>query len=319
MSETEGHPSAATSRRDFVKIALGAGAALGLVPTLTSQAAASAEPFAAGSVPFDLASLRLPFRQDDPGWGRDLMWDRKLVVRAATSLNRVSKVEANSLLREFPDGNTLANEGCLLTSMAMVLRMLASERAASWNPRTLNRAAQNGWYYTKSGVSMTTLVADLVSDVSLGSVQLGIKEEWLPGIDGRPARFCDTSALVRAYRSLAPPARADFLVMLKIGTWDDTVASHYVLLDPNSTDAPGVRDAEILDPAMPAGRTGSWRLSDSSTWILQDPEIAAAWEADGVAPMQLAGAWVWTRWDVAAGRSRMGPLVAAWADEISAA
>ncbi|MFM7143577.1 MAG: hypothetical protein ACKO2K_16855, partial [Alphaproteobacteria bacterium] len=60
--------------------------------------------------------------------------------------------------------------------MAMVLRLLAPDRAASWNPRTLNRAAQNGWYYTKSGVSMTTLVADLVSDVTDGAVQLGLKE-----------------------------------------------------------------------------------------------------------------------------------------------
>ncbi|MFM7737269.1 MAG: hypothetical protein ACKPBU_14975 [Alphaproteobacteria bacterium] len=202
--------------------------------------------------------------------------------------------------------------------MAMVLRLLAPDRAASWNPRTLNRAAQNGWYYTKSGVSMTTLVADLVSDVTDGAVQLGLKEEWLPGVDSWPARFCDESLLLRAYRGLSPGARSDFLVMLKIGTWDDTVASHYVLLDPNSTDRPDVRDAEILDPAMPAGRTGSWRLSDSAAWILQDPDIAAGWAADGVVPMQVAGAWVFTRWDTAAGRSRLAPLVAAWAGELAA-
>jgi len=305
-----------TSRRDFMRIALGAGAALGVGGTLPPTARAAT---ASGVTPFDLVASRMPFRQDDPAWGRDVMWDRKLVVKAATTLNRVGKVEANSLLREFPDGNTIANEGCLLTCMAMVLRLLAPERASSWNPRTLNRAAQSGWYYTKSGVSMTTLVADLVSDVTYGAVQLGVKEEWLPGVDAWPARFCDGAPLVRAYRSLTPAARASFLVMLKIGTWDDTVASHYVLLDPNSTDGPDVRDAEILDPAMPAGRIGPWRLSDSAAWILQDPDISAGWEADGVVPMQVAGAWVFTRWDVAAGRSLMAPLVTAWADELGRA
>ena len=90
-----------------------------------------------------------------------------------------------------------------------------------------------------------------------------------------------------------------------------------MLLDPNSTDGPGVRDAEILDPATPAGQTGKWRLSDSSAWITGDPEIAAGWAIDGIVPMQIAGAWVYTRWAAAAGRTMLAPLVGAWAGELA--
>jgi len=315
LSPTSAHSS---NRRDFMRLAAGAGASLGLASLFATPAragAATAPPAASGK-PFDLVGLKMPFRQDDPAWGRDVMWDRKLVLKAA-ALNKTPKVTANALLREFEDGNTIANEGCLLTCMAMVLRMLAPAGHGTWTPRTLNRAAQAAYYYTRCGLSMTTLNADLVSEVSEGTVQLGPKEEYLPAVAPWPSVFCDTAPLVRAYRSLAPEKRADFLVVLKIGTYDDTVASHYVLLDPNSTDGPDVRDAEILDPAMPAGQTGKWRLSDSSAWITGDPEIAAGWAVDGIVPMQIAGAWVYTRWEAAAGRTMLAPLVGAWAGELA--
>lgn len=259
----------------------------------------------------------MPYRQDDPRWGRDVMWDRRLVIRTATQINGMRKTVAEDLMRSFPDGNTIANEGCQLTCFAMVLRMLHPQATAAWTPRTLNRAAQAALYYTRSGLSMTTLGADLLSEVSEGAVQLAVKEEYLPAVQPWPRAFCDTAPLVRAYRGLPPAARAGTLVMLKIGTYDDTVASHYVLLDPNAAESPDVRDALILDPAMPAGRTGPWRLSDSAAWICTDPDIAAGWRADGIQPTQVAGAWAFTRWDRANGRTDAAPLVAAWAQELA--
>jgi hypothetical protein len=312
-----------SARRDFIRIASGLGAALGTAAALgwpARSAVAAPAPAAAdaANAPFDLAALAMPYRQDDPAWGDDVMWDRKLVVRAATQLNRMGKAAANDLLRQFPDGNTIANEGCQLTCMAMALRMLAPAGGAAWTPRTLNRDAQAALYYTKSGLSMTALGADLVSEVSSGAVQLAVKEEYLPAVAPWKRMFADTAPLVRAYRGLSPQARADFVVMLKIGTYDDTVASHYVLLNPNAQESPDLRDAAILDPAMPAGRTGPWRLSDSAAWICTDPDIADAWQADGIQPTQVAGAWVFSRWNAAQGRSRIAPLVAAWAHELAA-
>jgi hypothetical protein len=269
--------------------------------------AAAPAPAAGGSgdgAPFDLAALRMPYRQDDPAWGRDVMWDRRLVTRTATQVNGMRASVAGGLLRQFPDGNTIANEGCQLTCFAMVLRMLQAQAAL---------------YYTRSGLSMTTLGADLVSEVSDGAVQLAVKEEYLPAVLPWPRVFADTAPLIRAYRGLSPAARADTLVMLKLGTYDDTVASHYVLLDPNAAESPDARDAAILDPAMPTGRTGPWRLSDSAAWICTDPDIAAGWRADGIQPTQVAGAWAFTRWNRARGRTGASPLVAAWAQELARA
>ena len=314
-----------SARRDFLRIASGLGVALGTAAAFggpVRSVAAAPAPAAGGSgdaAPFDLAALRMPYRQDDPAWGRDVMWDRRLVIRTATQVNGMRASVAGGLLRQFPDGNTIANEGCQLTCFAMVLRMLQPQAATAWTPRTLNRAAQAALYYTRSGLSMTTLGADLVSEVSEGAVQLAVKEEYLPAVSPWPRVFADTAPLIRAYRGLSPAARADTLVMLKIGTYDDTVASHYVLLDPNAAESPDARDAAILDPAMPAGRTGPWRLSDSAAWICTDPDIAAGWRADGIQPTQVAGAWAFTRWDRARGRTGASPLVAAWAQELARA
>ncbi len=318
-------PSSVT-RRGFMSQAAGVGASLGMGALFGgSLRQAAAEPTAplapnavAGSL-IDLQALGMPYRQDDPVWARDLMWDRKLVLRAATQLNGMSKTQANELLRKFRDGNSIGNEGCQLTCMAMILRMLAPAAQPAWTPRTLNRAAQAALYYTRSGLSMTTLNADLVSEVSSGAVQLGLKEEYLPAVSPWPRMYANTSPLVRAYRSLPPSARTDFLVMLKVGTYDDTVASHYVLLHPNAEESIESADAEILDPAMPAAHEGPWRLTDSADWISGDPEIAAAWVADSIEPTQIGGAWVFTRWNAASGQSLLAPLVTAWAGELARA
>lgn len=349
-----GHLAAATSphasRRVFLRGALGAGTGVGLAsvlgactpaanratgctgPATDSDAAPSADATAAldaKSAPcppapdttpaglIDLASAPLPFRQDDPKWGKDLMWDRKLVIKAAVELNGESKATAEALLRQFPDGNSIGNEGCMLTCLAMVLRLLAPPAKPPWTPKNLNAAAQEAYYYTLSGLSMTTLYADLVAEVSGGAVQLGIKEEYLPGEPGWPPMHPHNSALVRAYRSLPRPKRDNYLLMLKTGTYDDTVASHYVLLAPDDDGAPDQADPLILDPAKPLDQTQPWRLTDSAKAIGEDPEIASAWQAAGIAPTQIGGVWVFVRGRSGHDGSLVAPLIRAWAEQLA--
>jgi len=268
-------------------------------------------------VPFDLAGLGMPYRQDDPVWSDDLMWDRELVIRAATELDGVPIGTARSLMRWFPNGNSIGNEGCMLTCLAMALRLLAPDALVAWTPRSLNRAAHELYYYTLSGLSMTTLYADIVSEVTVGKVQLALKEEYLPGVQAWPKVFPHTSALLRAWRSLTPEQRAHSVVMLKLGTYDDTVASHYVLVQPDEIDGPDDPNPLILDPAMPHQATMPWRITDSSGWITTDPAIGRAWTRDGIEPNQIGGVWVFTRWNDAHDRSRMGPLVRAWGAELA--
>ena len=306
-----------SSRRRFIKQAAGAGAAVGassLLGPLAGSALGASRPKATGER-FDLRALEMPYRQDDPRWGNDLMWNRNKVIRTAMS-DGYSKKQAASLIRKFPNGNTIGNEGCQLTCMAMVLRLLAPNRRPVWTPPRLNAQAHASLYYTASGLSLVPLYADLVEEVTWGRVQLGVKEEYLPGVSSWQRVYCDTSPLVRAYRSLPVESRTDFLVMLKTGTYDDTVASHYVLLDPNSEQSPDDRNAEILDPAMPMRRHGRWTLTDSANWITSDPAIGREWRKHGIQKTQIGGAWVFNRWETGRANSLLGPLVDAWAGEL---
>jgi len=322
-------------RRAFLKRALDVGAAATLGALTTScgandAAAGSAtgtEACAPSSVDagtsataplLDVTAAGMPYRQDDPAWGADLMWDRDLVIRAAHELNGATLTEARGLLRQFDDGNTIANEGCLLTSLAMVLQLLAPMSPA-WTPKTLNASAQELYYYTHCGLSMQSLYADLVSEVSEGNVQQCLKEEYLAGVAGWPKTHVHTSSLVRAYRRLKPAERTHFVVMLKTGTYDDTVASHYLLLHPNDAGTPDDSDPEVLDPAKPLDQSGAWRLSDSARAITQDPDIAQGWADSGIEPTQIGGAWVFTRWTNTHDRSQLAPLIQAWAAELAAA
>lgn len=263
------------------------------------------------------AAPDLPYRQDDPRWGKDLMWDRDLVIKADTKLNGEPKTKAESLMREFDDGNTIANEGCQLTSLAMVLRLLAPPTGKPWTPKNLNHAAQRAYFYTPCGLSMAPLNADLVSEVTNGDVQLCLKEEYLAGVPSWPKVRCNTSALVRAYRSLPPEERKDFVVMLKTGTYDDTVASHYLLLDPNDPGPPDDDNPLVLDPAKPLDETMPWHLSDSAAKITEDPEIAEEWKKSGIEPTQIGGAWVFARRGSRHDPPHVAPLAKAWASEIA--
>jgi hypothetical protein len=230
----------------------------------------------------DLAGL--PCRQDDPRWSSDLMWDRDKVLRAAIDLNGESPEDAAALMRAFPDGNTIGNEGCQLTCLAMALRLLMPDVDEPWTPRVLNELAHAFYYYTLSGLSLTTLYGDLVSDASGGLVQLALKEEWLPGIAPWPRVTSSSSPLLRAYRRLPAAKRSRFVVMLKTGTHDDTVASHHALVHPLDDAGPDVDDPLLLDPAQPLDDDGPWRLSDSAAQITTDPAILEAWNDGGITP-----------------------------------
>lgn len=341
------------SRRQFLHGALAAGAGVGLTSLAAGCAKATASPGSAGADAAAQGSADsadgaspcpptadagaaqgppgyvaptgpaldvtgLPFRQDDPNWGAELMWDRALVIKAAVQFNGETKADAGSLLREFEDGNNIANEGCQLSCFAMILRLLAPAAKPAWTPKTLNSMAHELYYYTLCGLSMTTLYADLVAEVTEGAVQLCLKEEYLPGEPGWPKQFAHTSPLVRAYRSLTPGQRSNFVVMLKTGTYDDTVASHYVLLHPDDAGGPAGTDPEILDPAKPLAETKAWHLSDSAKAITQDPDIAAGWAAGAIEPTQIGGVWVFARWSASRDRSLLAPLVHAWAAQLLA-
>ncbi|MDX2010055.1 MAG: hypothetical protein SFW67_07695 [Myxococcaceae bacterium] len=286
------------SRRDVL--------AVGLSASVSMRATAGPKGGGAG---FDL--IDLPFRQADPAWGHEVLWARERVLRADAELNGHPASHGPTLLRAFDDGNTVANEGCLLTCLAMVLRLFQPAATPKWTPSRLRSELEAAHVLTPSGLSLSTLVVDVVCDLTAGEVQLSAKEDYLPGEDGRPATFASRAPLVRAYRGLTAAARRDVLLMLKTGTWDDTVASHYVVVHPAWTD--GSDDVEVLDPAMPPGPARRWRLSDSAAVICQDGDIARAWKAAGLKPTQLAGAWAFTR----PSQPGHGALVRAWADALS--
>jgi hypothetical protein len=239
-------------------------------------------------------SIRWPFRQDDPAWSMEIMWDREMVIDIAQRFNHVSKQKAHDLLCSYPDGNTIGNEGCLLTCLAMVLTLMTKKL---WYPNDLNRIAHKNWYYTRSGISMTPLYADLCCDVTEGKVQLIRKEEYLSGVPGRKKIYADTSLLLSMYRSLPAKERGEMIALIKIGTWDDTIASHYMLIDGERTGNVNNKDIAVLDPAMPLGRSGDWMMSEAVENLLEDERIRKEWEEKGIERMQIGGAWLFGKVD----------------------
>ena len=309
-----------STRRNFIQSALGASAAVSAGSLIAAcgnaEGATTTAAIAASGQLLNTAGM--PYRQDDPRWGKKVMWDRKLVMKADMTLNHVSRADAASLLYPYSDGNTIANEGCMLSCLAMVLRMLAPAESPAWTPATLNSAAQDAYYYTRSGLSMVTLYPDLVSEMSEGHVGLVMAQDYLPGVKGWKRVYANTSPLVRAYRSLTPAQRSNYLVMIKTGTYDDTASSHYALLHPNSDQSPDEADALLLDPAEPAGHKGNWTMTDSAKWIGQEPQIKRDWAKAGIQPTEIGGAWIFSRWDPSTGAPLIGPLVQSWSQQLAA-
>ena len=76
----------------------------------------------------------------------------------------------------------------------------------------------------------------------------------LAGFSGEP-RWPKTQASeclpLRAYRMLSRTERRDVVIVLKIGTYDDTLASHFVVVDPANPGPPDDDNVPIFDPAQP--------------------------------------------------------------------
>ncbi len=229
-----------------------------------------------------------PFRQDDPRWGDDLMWDRKQVMdvdpRAGASLSRHKK------------GNTIGHEGCMLTCLSMVLKLLG-EKSTHRNPGKLNGFAQQELFYTTRGLSMVPLYADLLVDATHGEVQMFLKEEYLSGERGWPRNRARDCVPLLAYRALPRANRDDIVLMLKTGTWDDSFASHYVLVDSEAPGAWDEDDVPILDPVQPLNsKKWPWRLSDSAAHLCGDPRIKKEWRKAKIGDLQICGVWAFARW-----------------------
>ena len=178
----------------------------------------------------------------------------------------------------------------------MVLRHLAP-RGRYWTPRKLNKFASDQLYYTRAGLAMVTLYADIVCEASKGEVQLLLKEEYLSGEPNWPGTQASECLPLRAYQMLSRAERQDVVIVLKIGTYDDTFASHFVVVDPANPGSPEDDDVPILDPAQPMNSAKRiWHLSDSSRRMRQDDKIDKEWRQHRIGDLQLAGVWVFARW-----------------------
>jgi hypothetical protein len=252
-------------------------------------------------------SVAWPYRQNDARWAADTMWDRSKVIDVHHKYNGKPIAEAEGLLRRFyRGGNSIGTEGCLITSLAMIL---ASLDEAAWTPRKLNQAAVVLNYYTPAGLSMVALYADLLSDVSNGEVQLCAKEEYLAGERGWEPMFASSSYLLRGFRVLSPSSRRDFAALVKIGTHDDAIASHYLLIDPEAPGSPEADDFRVLDPAQPMSlRTRPWKLSNSYARVAGDRTVRAEWKRRRIQPLQISGVWIFARWRCSEDLLLGGPL-----------
>ena len=106
----------------------------------------------------------------------------------------------------------------------------------------------------------------------------------------------DACLPLRAYRELKEPDRKNIVIMVKVGTYNDTIGSHFLLVDQAKPGEPADNDFIVLDPAKPLGKKATWRLSESRHRIRQDKEIDQAWTNAQVVDLQLAGVWVFARW-----------------------
>jgi len=203
--------------------------------------------------------------QDDPRWAKTVMWE----------------------------GGTIEDEGCLLTSLTMVLLMLDSQRNQYTTPDKLNDFAHDKEFYSIDGKSGVQLYADICLDASNGRVQLLAKEEYLSGEEGWLAHFACDSFLLKTYRVLPLAIRKDYAIMVKIGVHDDSFASHYLLVDPDEPGGVCYNDFKVLDPAQPYdSKITSWTLSSSYGQIRKDPDIEAELDIYQINVLQISGVWL---------------------------
>lgn len=260
--------------------------------------------------------LRWPYRQHDPLWNSDLMWEHETVISVGRFYNGFSKRKAQGFLWKYREGNTIGNEGCLITCLSMVLQLLYQDEG-QWTPARLNTYAQQNLYYTLSGLSMVTLYADLVGEASKGHVQLLLKEEYHPGNTCYPKKFCSSCLPIQAYLSLPKNEQMQCTVMIKTGTYDDTFASHYMLVDTNHA-KPSHDDIAVLDPCQPLNsKKPIWLISDSSKVLRKDRSIRTEWNHLHIHSLQIAGVWVFCRWQPTCHRILGEPFIAALYRELT--
>jgi hypothetical protein len=203
--------------------------------------------------------------QDDPSWAKTVLWE----------------------------GKTIEDEGCLLTALTMVLRMLDSQKNQYTTPDKLNEFAHEKEFYSIDGKSGVQLYADICLDASNGRVQLIAKEEYLSGEEGWIAHFACDSYLLRTYRVLPLAIRKNYAIMVKIGVHDDTFASHYLIVDPDTPGNLDDNDFNVLDPAQPYdSKATCWTLSSSYVQIRKDPDIATELDECQIEELQISGVWL---------------------------
>lgn len=167
-----------------------------------------------------------------------------------------SRREAEDLLEA---GTTIRHQGCQLCCIAMVLALLDERPESPWVPPTVLDAARE--FIRADGVSMVPLYADLCADLTGGRVQLLAKEYFAAG--GVQPRLSQVG-LVRAYRALPDAQRSRLMLMLRIGTHNETVASHYLLVAPTDDSPSDSDNAFVLDPDMAEGAEAqAWTFLDA--------------------------------------------------------
>jgi hypothetical protein len=203
--------------------------------------------------------------QDDPRWAKTVMWE----------------------------GGTIEDEGCLLASLTMVLLLLDNQKNQYTTPDKLNDFAHDKEFYSIDGKSGVQLYADICLDASNGRVQLLAKEEYLSGEEGWIAHFASDSYLLKKYRVLPLEIRKNYAIMVKIGTHDDSFASHYFLVDPNEPGDVCDNDFKVFDPAQPYdSKATCWTLSSSYEQIRKDPDIATKLDECQIEELQISGVWL---------------------------
>jgi hypothetical protein len=229
----------------------------------------------------------LPFVQHDKRWAKKRIWNRAKVAQAVGSKKAGELLEA---------GTTFQSQGCQLCCIAMILRLLDVDPARPWDPPTVLRAARRE-FIGDNGVSMVPLYADLCADLTRGRVQLLAKEYYAAG--GTQPRLSQVG-LVRAYRALPGAERARYVLMLRLGTDDETVASHYLLLAPTDDDQSDSDNVVVLDPDMADGADAEgWTFLDAWDRFMDvdadGGERARLVEEDGVRPGQVAAVYLFGR------------------------
>ena len=238
-----------------------------------------------------LKNSQWPLRQADPAWRNVKMWVSSKVVEVHHRYNGASLQDAKQLVGD----DTIKTQGCQLTCLAMTLRLL-NRGGRSWTPATLNKKAKDLLFYSDALLSNVALYSDLVAEVSNGKVQVCMQEQYFSGEGVLPRRYASKCSILRGYRRLPPAQRHDFVIMLKMGTHDDSFASHYVLVAPNSPGAPDDNDVPLLDPDQPdEPRATPWCLSNADKRLRENEEIAAAWREARIRPLQLSGVWAFAR------------------------